>query len=171
MGRRILATWVSVLMLSVPAVAADTLAADTRADVSARTDTRDATPDPAPPAPADGAPLPGRPAPWTPPARPALLPALYAGSAALQAFDAYSTITALRRGATEANPMMQGVAGRPALFIGVKAAATAASIVAAERLWRQHHQIRAVVLMAVTNGFMAAVAAHNAQVLGSLQQR
>jgi hypothetical protein len=169
MGRRILAASVSVLLLSVPVVAADTRTADTRTDGSARTDARDATDTAAPPLARDAVP-PVTPAPWTPATRPALLPALYAGSAALQAFDAYSTLKALRLGATEANPLMQGAVGSPAVFIGVKAAVTTASILAAERLWRQHHQMRAVVLMAVTNGFMAAVAAHNAQVLSSMQR-
>jgi len=105
---------------------------------------------------------------WTPASRPLALPALYAGSAALQAFDAYSTLQALHLGAREANPLMQGVAVNPALLIGMKAAVTAASIVAAEQMWRQHHQLRAIALMAVSNGVMAAVAAHNASVISSL---
>ena len=41
--------------------------------------------------------------------RPSILPALYVASAALQGYDTYSTLTALKGGGREANPMMQSV--------------------------------------------------------------
>src|SRR5947208_1200447 len=41
--------------------------------------------------------------------RPLALPSMYATSAFLQGYDAYSTLTALGRGATEANPLMKGI--------------------------------------------------------------
>ncbi len=107
--------------------------------------------------------------PVTPVRRPAILPALYAGSAALQAFDVVSTLRALNAGAHEANPVMQGVVTRPALFIGMKASLTAASIMATEQLWRTHHRAAAVGVMLASNAFMAAVAAHNAGVLARVQ--
>jgi hypothetical protein len=96
--------------------------------------------------------------------RPALLPGLYAGFVALQGFDIYSTTNAIRQGASEANPVMKGVVGNPALFWSVKAAATVAPMLAAERLWK-HNKAGAIAVMVVSNGVMAAVAAHNASVL------
>ena len=102
-------------------------------------------------------------------ARPSLLPALYVGSAVLQGYDAYSTLTALKGGATEANPMMKAVTKSPAAFVAVKAGVTAASILAAEHLWKNHNRVGAIVTMIASNSFMAYVAAHNARVIGRLQ--
>ncbi len=159
MGRTLLALSLSIALASVPAFAADNVAADAAA---------------AAPTPAAAAVGPinvvAPPVRWSPLSRPAILPALYVGNAALQAFDAYSTLKGLSRGATEANPLMAGVTGNPGVFIGIKAGVTAASILAAERMWRNHHRVAAVALMAASNSFMAFVAAHNAAVL-SAQQR
>jgi hypothetical protein len=163
MGRRILASCLSVFLFSLPVFAADhtiDLNAEIAAKAADAARTTNAAADDASAAPLN----------WTPPSRPMALPALYAGSAALQAFDAYSTLKALHLGATEANPVMKGVVGNPAVFIGIKAAVTAASIVSAEKMWREHHQMRAIVMMAVSNGIMAAVAAHNASVISSMQR-
>jgi hypothetical protein len=96
--------------------------------------------------------------------RPVALPTLYASLAALQMFDIYSTQRAMGRGATEVNPVMQNVVGNRAMFWSVKAAATAGPMMAAERLWK-HNKVAAIALMAVSNGVMAAVAAHNSSVL------
>jgi hypothetical protein len=96
--------------------------------------------------------------------RPALLSALYASYAALQGYDAYSTTQALAGGGHEANPMMKGLVGNPALFWTVKAMATVAPMVAAERLWKTN-KVGAIAVMAAGNGVMAIVAAHNASVL------
>jgi hypothetical protein len=94
-----------------------------------------------------------------------LLPALYVSLASLNAFDAYSTVAALERGAVEANPVMRGVAGNPAALWAVKGGVTALSIYAAERLWRNNRRVAAIAVMAVTNGLMTAVAARNSTVL------
>jgi Domain of unknown function (DUF5658) len=174
MGRQILASTLSVLLVAASVSAAELPAASGAATVTAASE--DATADAASPdtspadAPAEQFGQPGPQSSWTPATRPMVLPALYAGSAALQAFDAYSTLRALHMGATEANPVMQGVVGNPTMMIGLKAAVTAASIVAAEQMWRQHHQMRAIVMMAVSNGIMAVVAAHNASVINQLQR-
>jgi len=96
--------------------------------------------------------------------RPIGLPALYASFVALQSFDIYSTNKAIANGAHEANPMMKSVVGNPALFYGVKAVATVAPMLAAERMWKTN-KARAVAIMLMSNGVMAAVAAHNASVL------
>lgn len=102
--------------------------------------------------------------------RPLALPSLYAGSVFLQSYDAYSTLSALRNGGTEANPLMQGITKSPVAFIGLKAGVTMMSIMAAERMWKDNNRVRAVLTMVATNGFMAAVAAHNTAVLHRVQQ-
>ena len=101
--------------------------------------------------------------------RPALLPGLYLGSASLQAFDAYSTLSVLKAGGREQNPLMKAVVKSPAAFVAVKVGITAASVLAAERLWKSNNRVGAVLLMAVSNGMMACVAAHNASVLARVR--
>jgi uncharacterized protein DUF5658 len=102
--------------------------------------------------------------------RPLALPTLYAGSVFLQSYDAYSTLSALRNGGTEANPLMKGITKSPVAFIGLKAGVTMMSIMAAERMWKDNNRVGAVLTMVATNGFMAAVAAHNTAVLHRVQQ-
>jgi len=101
--------------------------------------------------------------------RPLALPSLYAGSVFLQSYDAYSTLSALSNGGTEANPLMKGITKSPVAFIGLKAGVTVMSIMAAERMWKDNNRVRAVLTMVATNGFMAAVAAHNTAVLHRVQ--
>ena len=103
------------------------------------------------------------------PRRPLTLPALYVGSALLQGYDAYSTLTVLKHGGVEANPMMKGVTKSPVAFIGLKAGVTAMSIMAAERMWKNNNRLGAVLTMVATNGVMAYVAAHNARVLAQVR--
>ena len=100
-----------------------------------------------------------------PPSRGVLLPALYASYGALQAFDAYSTTSGIRRGAIETNPLMAGVAGKSAAVWSLKAGIAVATVSAAEQLWRQHRRTQAILVMVAANGAMAAVAANNASVL------
>jgi hypothetical protein len=97
------------------------------------------------------------------------LPALYASFAALNVYDAASTIGAMKRGAVEANPLVAGIAGHPAALWAVKGGVTAASILASENLWRQGHRRQAIVLMVASNSIMTAVAAHNASVIRGLR--
>lgn len=101
--------------------------------------------------------------------RPSLLPALYATSAALQGYDAYSTLTVLKNGGREANPLMKGIVKNPAALVAMKAGVTMASIMAAESLWKNHHRVGAIGLMVASNLMMGAVAQHNAQVLSTLK--
>lgn len=107
---------------------------------------------------------------WHPPTgewnrtRPAALPAFYASLVALQLFDGYSTTHALAGGAKEANPVMKGVVNKPVVFWSVKAAMAVAPVLAAERMWKTN-KAGAIAVMVVSNGMMAAVAAHNAKVL------
>jgi hypothetical protein len=48
--------------------------------------------------------------------RPSMLPGLYATSAALQGYDAFSTLNALKNGGQEANPFMKGSSTRSRLL-------------------------------------------------------
>jgi hypothetical protein len=101
------------------------------------------------------------------PSRPAALVPLYAGLSVLQGYDGYSTIRGVRDGLAETNPLVGGLASRPALLWSLKAGSTAASIYLAEQYWRDHHPKKAIVSMIVANGLMAAVAARNASLLKS----
>ncbi len=103
------------------------------------------------------------------PKRPKLLPALYGMSGFLQGYDTYSTLNALKHGAVEANPVMKGVTKSPMAFIGLKAGVTTLSILAAERMWKNHNRIGAIATMVVSNGLMTAVAANNARVLSRVK--
>jgi hypothetical protein len=97
------------------------------------------------------------------------LPVLYGILGGLQAYDGWSTVKAVRMGATEANPAIAGVASNAGAMWAVKAGATMASIYAAERLWRRHRRTEAIITMVAVNGAMAMVAAHNASVLRGLK--
>jgi hypothetical protein len=103
------------------------------------------------------------------PERPWPLPALYGSSAFLQGYDAYLTLAALKRGASEANPILRPISGSPAAFIAVKVGLTAASFVGAERLWKDNHRLSAVALMVASNAMMIAVTAHDNAVLQLLK--
>jgi hypothetical protein len=96
------------------------------------------------------------------------LTALSVASAALQGLDAYTTLTALNRGAVESNPMMRGAVRNPAVLVAVKSSMTAATIYAAQRLWPRN-KAAAVALLAVSNGVMATVVAHNMSVISQLR--
>ena len=97
------------------------------------------------------------------------LVALSVTSAALQGLDAYTTLAALNRGAQEANPMMRGAVRNPAVFVAVKASMTAATIYAAHRLWPRN-KAAAVAVLAISNGVMATVVAHNVSVLRQMNE-
>ncbi len=101
--------------------------------------------------------------------RPSLLPAMYMTSAALQGYDAFSTMRALKNGGREANPFMQSLVQHPAAFIAMKAGVTTASIMAAEQLWKGNHRFGAIGLMLASNAMMSAVAINNQRVLSSLK--
>lgn len=108
-------------------------------------------------------------APATGSSRGALLPSLYVSLAGLNLYDAYTTHVGLSQGAVESNPATRGLVGNSTAFLVVKGAATASSIFLAERLWRQHHRGQALAVMVISNGMMAAVAAHNNSVLRGAQ--
>lgn len=92
--------------------------------------------------------------------RPAILPLLYATLGATQAWDVYSTQTALEAGAREANPATAAFGTSTGALIGLKAATMAGTIVFAERMWKKN-RVAAIVMLVAVNGATAAVAMHN----------
>ena|SRR5579864_5049895 len=104
-----------------------------------------------------------------PASRGSVLPALYGSYAALQAYDAYTTLSGVRRGAQEGNAVVSGVAANSAAVWGLKAGVTLSSVMISERLWKQHHRGQAIGVMLAANGIMAGVAARNAAVLRTIR--
>jgi hypothetical protein len=92
-----------------------------------------------------------------------ILVPLYASFAALQALDAHSTIRALNAGATEANPLVGGIAHKPVALAAVKAGLTASTIYLVEKV-RVRSRRAAIALMAVLNSAYVAIVAHNYRV-------
>lgn len=103
------------------------------------------------------------------PQRPWPLPALYGSSVFLQSYDASLTLSALKKGATEVNPILRPFSDDPVAFIAVKAGLTAASFVGAERLWKDNHRASAVAFMVLSNAMMVVITAHNNAVLQRLK--
>ena len=97
------------------------------------------------------------------------LPVMYGMLVGLNAYDGWSTVKATRLGATESNPAVAGIASNATAMWAVKAGATAASIYAAERLWRRNRKTQAIITMVAVNSFMAVVAARNASVLRGMK--
>jgi hypothetical protein len=96
--------------------------------------------------------------------RPSALVPMYVSFAVLQGLDYRSTTRALRSGAgREANPLMRPIVGNRPAFLAVKAATGIGTIWAGEKLWKKN-RAAAVVLMAVMNGAIGAVVAHNMSV-------
>jgi hypothetical protein len=116
--------------------------------------------------------LPGlqRPTPFTrSSSRPsALMMSLYASTAAMQALDVHSTLTAFRQGAVEANPLMKGIAGNKTAFIAMKAG-MAASTILATRNMAKRNKVAAVVTAIAINSAYAYVVNHNYKVAGRLR--
>lgn len=87
-------------------------------------------------------------------------------TAVLQALDVHSTLKAIDSGrGVEQNPVMAPVVNRPAAFVAFKVAATAGTIVAADRL-AKHNRIAAYAVMFALNSAYLYVVAHNYKVAG-----
>ncbi len=71
-----------------------------------------------------------------PVSRGAALPILYGALAGLQAYDGWSTVSGVRRGAVESNRAIAGAATSSSAMWALKVGATSASVYAAERMWR-----------------------------------
>jgi hypothetical protein len=92
-----------------------------------------------------------------------ILVPLYASFVALQALDAHSTLRALDAGATEVNPLMGGIARKPAALLAVKAGVAASTIYLVEKV-RMKSRGAAIALMATLNSVYATIVAHNYRV-------
>jgi uncharacterized protein DUF5658 len=95
------------------------------------------------------------------PQRPALLIPLYATNVALHGLDLWTTKRALDAGNREGNPLFKDAS--IGAMTGAKIAASAATILIAEKLWKRN-RIAAVGLMLATNVGLSAVAANNYRV-------
>jgi Domain of unknown function (DUF5658) len=89
-----------------------------------------------------------------------LMPALYAGNIALQVMDTHSTFRALDAGMVESNPLMGWTTEHPVAFVSMKAAATATTILVAEKI-RKKYPWRAALFMAGVNTAYALIVSHN----------
>jgi hypothetical protein len=90
---------------------------------------------------------------------------LYASFAGLTAADGYLTWRAVHNGATEANRFVAPVAGDAVGLTVLKVSTGAITVLAADRLRRQHPRT-AMWMMVVANSGMMWVVWHNAQVAG-----
>lgn len=101
--------------------------------------------------------------------RPRLLMPGYIAFAALQGIDAFTTARAMDSGlAREANPLMRPFAGNAGAIVAIKGAATAATVLAVEKLWKRDRRA-AIVTMFALNAAYALVAAHNVRVAGQVR--
>lgn len=100
--------------------------------------------------------------------RPAVLPVLYATTALTQVLDAHSTLSALNRGAREANPLMQGASTHSGSLMAVKAGAAIGTVYMAEKMWRRN-RAGAIAAIVAMNAVTAVVAAHNYAVAARLR--
>jgi hypothetical protein len=96
------------------------------------------------------------------------LGSLYVATAVMQGLDVHSTLRALDRGATEANPLMAGVTGNRAAFIATKAAVATATIFAARHMAKRNKVAAALTLVAINAAYIM-VARHNYRVASSLR--
>jgi hypothetical protein len=100
----------------------------------------------------------------------AVMRSLYVGFGVLQGLDVYTTRVALQSGAREANPLMVGLADRPAALVAAKAAAAFGTVYLVERL-RVRNGVAAVVTMAAIDSAYAMLVVRNARVAGGLRER
>ena len=93
--------------------------------------------------------------------RPAVLPVLYAGFVALEAYDGYTTSRGLAAGRAELNPFVRWAVDHPLSLWALKGAAAAGSIYVAERLWRGKRRGQAITVMVLSNAIIGIVAVRN----------
>lgn len=102
-----------------------------------------------------------QPASWSAPALRISLASAFVG---LQALDTATTLHGVRTGrAVEANPLVGGLASRPAAFIAVKSGLTAATVASVHRLSRKHPKGAAIAMIALNAG-IAFVVRSNVQI-------
>lgn len=98
--------------------------------------------------------------PWSRSGRSPWLDTLYGSYVVLHVADAHTTISNLRRGQREINPVFASFGRESVTLIALKAASTATTVYFVERVRRKSRRA-AIVLMVTLNGATAAVVAHN----------
>jgi hypothetical protein len=93
---------------------------------------------------------------------------LLAAFAALQALDVVTTTKAMNHGGSESNPLVGGMASKPALFISVKAVLTLWTAFATNKLANSGQAKAATITLLAGDAAYAYVVAHNAQVIRQL---
>ena len=83
---------------------------------------------------------------------------LFASYAVLQALDIDSTRRALNAGATEQNPLMRPIVSSTPAMIAFKAAATAGTLVIANRLAKQNRVAGYLLMFALNSAYIYVVA-------------
>jgi hypothetical protein len=89
-----------------------------------------------------------------------LLTSLYASTAVMQALDIHSTLRAFSAGAVEGNPLMSGVTRNRAAFVATKAAVTAVTVFAVNKIAKKN-KVAAVITLIAVNSAYAMVVQHN----------
>ena len=102
------------------------------------------------------------------PKRPSWFMALHVLTAGLRVADAHSTLSGLKTGAVEANPLMSPVAKNGPALVAMKAGVAAGVIYATERMSRGN-RVAAVLTAIAINGTYAMVVAHNYRLARSLR--
>ena len=95
-----------------------------------------------------------------PPSPRGVLVPLYASFASLQMLDAHSTLRAMRAGGVEQNPLLRGLADKPAALVALKAGVAVSTIAVADKV-RGRSRVGAIAMMAALNSAYAVVVAHN----------
>jgi hypothetical protein len=103
--------------------------------------------------------------------RPLPLIPLYLSFATLQMFDVHSTMLAVHRGAHELNPLVRSIDAEPVAMTAFKLGTTAATVLFAEKLWRDHRRTAAVISMVALNGTYAWIVASNYRTASRLPDR
>jgi hypothetical protein len=93
--------------------------------------------------------------------RPRLLVPLYISNVALGLADVATSVTAVKRGAREANPLIANLQSDTWKMTTVRMAGAATTIVFAEGLRRRGHPRAAVVTMLAINAANVAIVMHN----------
>src|SRR5262245_3052348 len=81
---------------------------------------------------------------------------LYVSFASLQMLDAHSTLRAMRAGGVEQNPLLRGLADKPAALVAIKAGVAVSTIAVADKV-RGRSRVGAIALMAALNSAYAVV--------------
>jgi hypothetical protein len=92
-----------------------------------------------------------------------LMMSLYASTAAVQALDVHSTLSALNRGAVEKNPFMKGIAGNTGAFIAMKAGIAAGTIFATHQAAKRNKVAAIITTFAINSAYLFVIS-HNYRV-------